>query len=457
MGGAQLLSLPAVMAATLSSTLRYCPAAGAPLWGWCGQTEQLAQVRQLREDDAVGFLAGPFTTRGGEWIMMADLFFKSSLPLFTLPKGGRVGDFTGDAVDERGQAIPLPPLHMHHIHLARVLPEGVDDRIQQHWMETHGDYRLYAAGGDMQPGYTTPMPAGTCRLIGPNATLRLFAEVNDVRPVNETAPVTWWLRIRLQNPPATCRPVGKVVFWFPIDEFALRSRILGYDTGADERLTWWTMRVPTRLRLIGQPWVHSHRGRYAGLIVIRNGPRDPWELSPSLESPTSCRSRKECQSLDMLRLHLEVEAQQLVLRGRAGSLLCFDQAPSNSSRVATTDAGYTLHADQPSPISCRTGKDAELLPGDRLTFYAFSRANYDEQVNPYPQHLMLFSHAELLPVADKDLPAARRARGNGSEWDISRAVYIHPRPSNEDEYGVWHLGTGKVEQLTLKEPPGGRC
>lgn len=173
------MAAPASPVVAAGRTIPYCPSAGAPIVNWCGNAENRATVTPLAGPNEIGYLAGPFSTAGGDWVSIADLFNPKEASFF--PAGlDRITTFTGDAVDASGVAVPHPPLHMHHIHVARVPIAGMGAgpfEVQQHWLETHGDYRLYQPGGDVPPGYTTAPPPGTCRTIGPGAVLRLFGEV----------------------------------------------------------------------------------------------------------------------------------------------------------------------------------------------------------------------------------------------------------------------------------------
>jgi len=203
----------------IDGMIPFCKYEDSPARSWCANPQH-ARVTPLTGPNEVGYLAGPFNTSGQQWISVADVF-NSEEPSILPPEIDRITSYTGDAVDAAGVAVPYPPLHMHHIHIIRFprghrggFPAAVDKfDVQQHWLETHGDYRLTPPGGAIAPGYTIAMPPGTCRVMGQGAELRLFAEVNDVRPREETAPITFWLRIRMQIADQPCRPIGRVVFW----------------------------------------------------------------------------------------------------------------------------------------------------------------------------------------------------------------------------------------------------
>lgn len=428
-------------------SIPYCLTAGQ-MQSW-SDGNPLAPVMPLSGPNELGFLAGPFVTGGGEWVVLQDLFGSHEPSL--IPSGDHCfTSYTGDAVDASGAAIPYPPLHMHHIHLARVAPQGTDPpggycALQQHWMETHGDYRLHPAGIPGLPdGYSISPPNGTCRPLGHGAQLRIYAEVNDVRPANESSPVQWWLRIRLGLAPPSHQAVGKLVLWFPFDDFSI-GRIACYNAGADERLTWWTMRVPSRLRLVGQPWLHTHRSRYAGLLVLRNGPSDPWLLAPELKDTLACARGGWCSTATRLRSYLELKARKLPACEGRSVLFCRDEPHAPSSVMAPTSGGAMLRVARQGRLVCRGGDEGTLEEGDTLTVLAFSRPLYDVDTDPFPMHTLVFSHAELL------------AGANATSADVSIAVYMHPLPDSNDEYGVWHLATGQVNWPGLRPPPVSSC
>jgi hypothetical protein len=52
-------------------------------------------------------------------------------------------EFAAEGVDVDGNVIDFPPLHVHHVHLARSHAGQFfgDRHLQQHWAEVHGDFR----------------------------------------------------------------------------------------------------------------------------------------------------------------------------------------------------------------------------------------------------------------------------------------------------------------------------
>lgn len=127
-----------------------------------------------------GVIAGPFSSDPGHWTTVGlDI---TSL----LQSGDPITQYIGDAVFADGTSVPYPPLHMHHIHVARQRwrrdgkrAGGSQDQTllyQPHWFETHGDY-LQSAG----VGYATNLPPGWCDVFEPGWQVLVEAQINDVR------------------------------------------------------------------------------------------------------------------------------------------------------------------------------------------------------------------------------------------------------------------------------------
>ena len=177
-----------------------------------------------------GFLMGPFETLPGDWITALVTEEMASVQLRAVD---RVVEFTGDAVDESGRPLLYPPVHVHHVHVGRghlpdtALPNG--DGLQQHWMETHGDYAL------TERGYTTATPPGSCRVKG-DAPLTVWGQLIDVRDSGDGsngggadgARLRWWLRIRFVISEVACEPIGKLLIWYPFSDGAMSEQIYRY-------------------------------------------------------------------------------------------------------------------------------------------------------------------------------------------------------------------------------------
>lgn len=159
-----------------------------------------ADVFTCNERFMRGVAVGPFYSVPGLWTSL-------QLPFDLLGSGERVVAFTGDTVSPSGEVIAYPPLHMHHIHVAKQDPRG-DANV--HWFETHGDYHM-----DPRRGYRRELPAGYCDVVDGRKNVTVEVQVNDVRYGSDIAmsaeakrptvhgpgahpsapPIPWYLRL----------------------------------------------------------------------------------------------------------------------------------------------------------------------------------------------------------------------------------------------------------------------
>lgn len=209
--------------------------------------------------------------------------------------------FTSDVVNASGSAISYPPIHLHHIHVMR--GSGV------HWYETHGDYDR-----SERDGYRRVLPEGFCDFTGQRAARLLLAQINDVRgspqmgmsfdpsashdkarlDVNNSRELSWFIRLKFELSPRPCRPLTKLIWWYPVTPFASNDRLSRYEVPSRAAVFWWTMRAPRRGVLLPPAWVHSHRARYAGLLLIR-GAHSLSSLARIGPSGQGCKDLREAR------------------------------------------------------------------------------------------------------------------------------------------------------------------
>ena len=342
-----------------------------------------APLQVKASSEAVTLLAGPFTVGPGEWIST----------VFAIPPllqyGDRIAAFTGDAVDAKGQVIPYPPMHLHHIHVAH--------GHSTHSYETHGDYATMKSMGTR--GYTTSS-APHCRRVPCGEPLMVNAQLNDVRagssgmaghvasgrradeleatpplgPSNATL-YAFWLRIRFSFGASTCPIAVKLALWYPCPSstFCRTDHWRRYDAGGllPGRVSWWTLRSPVGGQLM-QPWTHSHRGRYAGLVLARGVHTDWWrQTHGGGGSVEAARAR--------------------VLESLGDRVVCHDDpsAPTSETLVDSR-TGVESTYDRQGAIVCRPPAMLEL--GEPLTVVAFSARRFGDDGPIYPQHTMIFAH-----------------------------------------------------------------
>merc|ERR1711920_857164 len=86
------------------------------------------------------------------------------------------------------------------------------------------------------------------------------------------------LAFHLAEPQQCCRPVTKLIFWYPFTRFARQDALSRYAVTNRDSVLWWTMRSPTGGRFLPPAWLHSHRARFAGMLLV-NGRHSPLSLA----------------------------------------------------------------------------------------------------------------------------------------------------------------------------------
>ena len=425
-------------------------------------------------------LMGPFETQPSEWMTT----FIAPDVLAHLGVINYVTSFAAEAVDASvhpATMLPYPPIHVHHVHVGRA--ERARGVMQQHWLEAHGDYA---------PDYSTMTPASFCRVLGSGASLSIFAQLVDARKPPRISDVAasaalaepsvvpalkWWLRLRFGISTRPCVPIGKLVIWFPLTSDATRDTLIRYDVGNTERLQWWTVELSASGRVVPPVWVHAHRARYSGLLLLR-GAQTPLDIG-GLEQDSCARTRPECTSVAALRAFL-------LARVDPATLLCHDNASAANFELVPTDDGGLGHYDRRGQLLCAGG--FEFQKRERLTVFGFTRAVWDADVAHFPMHTLVLAHYTPLitthagaggnttvdamvggpsafaaqTVAASPVPAVREGGLYGgttarlseteaeAEADLGPVMYAQPRGT----FGRWDLTHGESEQIqALPFPP----
>jgi len=378
-----------------------------------------ADVFTCNERFMRGVAVGPFYSVPGLWTSL-------QLPFDLLGSGERVVAFTGDTVSPSGEVIAYPPLHMHHIHVAKQDPRG-DANV--HWFETHGDYHM-----DPRRGYRRELPTGYCDVVDGHKKVTIEVQVNDVRYGSDIAmsaeaarptvhgpgahpsapPISWYLRILFELAEHPCHSASKVLLFHPLDATVYTDMLGRYSLPAAPSLRWWTTRWPRTGVLLPPGWAHIHRARYTGLLVVA-GHHSPWTLGGSAASQMASelgsrghRSqehavREECAQLPHpLPLSCSALAEMRSLLLAAASkrdvLICHDDPDeANFVKIGAQDPGGSGgHAgvhDRPGGLVCRANT---FRANDALTIFSFSEARWNHNMPTFTQHTLLFFYYNRL-------------------------------------------------------------
>ena len=209
---------------------------------------------------------GPFTStpqRGWRSLISGEL-------KGLLRSGDRIVASASQPVAADGAPIGFPPLHNHHVHV-RKGERGVDRAVNNHWFESHGDYPT--AGAASTAGYTVALPAGYCVVVGGDADdIDVEAEVNDVRAAG-APPLVWYLQVAFRLAEAPCRPASKVWLRYPWSRALTDDWWNRYAVPNAPALSWWSGELERDGALLGA-WLHSHRSRFADVLLLRGTPAD---------------------------------------------------------------------------------------------------------------------------------------------------------------------------------------
>jgi len=366
---------------------------------------------------------GPISTMPGEWISAwLPQQILDSLPTNPLAQAEGVLEFTADGVDETGVSLTFPPLHVHHIHVVRGTLFAAGS--QQHYMETHGDYRR------TERGYTTATPAGFCRVRGAEP-LNVFAQFVDSRPSSSVAPspLRFWLRVRFVLAPTPCTPIGKLLIWYPYTAACERDMLARYPVSPSPTLMWWTVTMASGGRIVPPAWLHSHRARLTGVLLLR-GEQHPDSFGLGIanctRAPTMLQAGVKTMQQAAPRWCEDVSALRAALMARAADeLICHDNA-STPMFFSERDGAQSYYYDRQGELLCAPH---HFAAGERATVFAFTDAVWDAHMTQFPMHTILFMH--LLPP-EPFAPIRRDA--------FERVTTVSPL-----SYGVWDLSAGTSE------------
>ena len=383
-------------------------------------------------DSTRALLVGPLISTPGLWHSFAVDYSHLIRP------EDRIVSVIADAVNATsGLALTYPPLHIHHIHVAY--------GASRHWHETHGDYTR-----EDEHGYVRRIPPGYCEIAPPTYSSAavdrfLTSQINDVRFTTDASMslatadnngihlaeaerakhgLPFFLRLVFRLAPAatTCRPSTKFILWYPFPPEAVGERLTRYNVRTTDSIWWWALRVPRRLRILPPAWLHAHRARYAGLLLVR-GNHTPRTLGAcaSKEMPPQASIKRGQSSTDLSAGLLQARHCLLHAAIRSDGLVCADEEstkPSYARIPQSADGAIGGLYDRQGSLHC---EPRVLEEGEILTVFSLSAARWRAEIDPFPQHMMLFffadtnaSYTELIEVLPPTYGSWELGGGNGS-------------------------------------------
>jgi len=199
-------------------------------------------------------------------------FFADHDISFLFRAGDQIVSYLGDVLTQNGQQIGLPPLHIHHIHVQKRAegdPSYQSNLSDFHFFNTHGDFTFgddYGIGAISARGYQRDLPTGFSLQIDDKHTYHLLALVDDVRMLDNHAPVVYFLEVAFRLTKKHTREAS--YFWMhnPGKQAGNFFLVPNYPS-----IAWWSGSVPWSGSMLGNGWFHTHRMRQSseGIVVLR--------------------------------------------------------------------------------------------------------------------------------------------------------------------------------------------
>ena len=211
-------------------------------------------------------------------------------------------------------------------------------------------------------------------------------------------------------------PIFSVVFYLgltnvpdirPQTAGGLEDRWSRYDVGPERKVMWWSTRLEAPGHIIpGNAWVHAHRARYAGLILVdgRVGLRELTGLGSNLESESK---------LELSEVHAMIVAEATA----SGTLVCASDLSVPWWHELPCEAdGTGGNYSKRGHFECHP-----VIFGERdgfVTIFSFNAPMWVPEVKHFPQHTMAFTF--FMPIGKSQRPSPLVEQGailSSSEWE----------------------------------------
>ena len=133
---------------------------------------------------------------------------------------------------------------------------------------------------------------------------------------------------------------------YPVTPVAARDRLTRYPVSNEPAVWWWTVLAPRGGRILPPAWVHSHRARYGGLLLVE-GSYSPCSLAGLGPNCTGSGLATPPAGL--------AEARRALREAAGSSLVCEDDeqlAPSYVRLPEDPRSGTGGYYDRPGSLRC---------------------------------------------------------------------------------------------------------
>ena len=232
-----------------------------------------------------------------------------------------------------------------------------------------------------------------------------------------------------ETPPAVTKSktISKLCVTNPWDAYSANDLLARMNVGNETRVYHFSFEMPKSGTQHGNPWIHTHRGRYGGMALVRG----KHSLQSLLGIPGKCSTDRSmgsaCTDIAATRERL------LDIAGPKGTgqVVCIDDPTFPSSverKVGEVGVGLGEDGifDRQGVMKC---DPFHFKEGETFTIFSFSKPQWLLDMLVFPQHVMLFFF--FIPDGAKDESA-----------DYSTADQIEP----DHGYGVWTLPKGTANE-----------
>ncbi len=335
---------------------------------------------------ATGLRMGPFNSHPGQW----HFFWTEALQSLLLP-GKCITQYGGKVIHaDTKEPIGFPPIHMHHLHIQLMRDKGGWDGSQSHWWETHGDFSNgpdWGIGALSTEGYNKHVTSGYCVTVGEETKIA-WAVLNDVRIVegndklNKSLPCFLEVVFGLSSPNVTYKAAS--LFWLnnPWHNGDVYGRYL---VGSSEEVLWWSGHIPIDGETLANPWLHTHRARYLGMLLFSEN------ADNILYQVGGCSSLR-ISTFPTPYTHIAEKGathSYRILKKVNRSLICadFSEAPS-AIHIGGSDGIPDGFYDRTfSAVRCQRW---EFKAGSQFSVFAFHAPRWSMSTKDFPMHFNLF-------------------------------------------------------------------